>query len=231
MDDLGRCATASGPLDDAAKSACARMCEISKQTCRDGRDRLVTECSDAPCLQSCSADGTPIQVSHTIRTELPSGRVVTRAGKAAPEFLMAAEFTRAVDATDAVVTNVCFRDPIPLLNGKDTTSILESCFSQWKSLRRLGHRGGAIQHYSADRAVFEPMKRSCQRWHSFWKDSYSGCDTARLWLLEWVVFTACALHDCQNAVKWSMRNSFSNEEFMKNYLHWCCVHPEFMGYD
>ena len=45
-----------------------------------------------------------------------------------------------------------------------------------------------------------------------------------LWLLEWVVHTACALHDAQNAFKWGIAEKFDNSELLKAvYIGSCSV--------
>ena len=77
---------ASHALSPAETSRCHAVCEVAKEVSRRSIVRLVSAANHRPCLQSCGADGTPIQVSLAMQLHLPSGRLVRRAGKASHEF-------------------------------------------------------------------------------------------------------------------------------------------------
>ena len=108
-----------------------------------------------------------------------------------------------------------FRDPMPLTNGKTGAAIFSASLSFVKTLRQMGHRGIAVQHYSFDRAMHSYILRRFRQHHSALakEDAAAqrqGCihDPA---LLEWVVDTPCCNHDCHNALKWSLFDYMSDE--------------------
>ena len=196
-----------------------QLCEVAKQVCRNATARLVAQADHEPCMQSSSADGTPIQVSQQIALKLPSGRLVRRSGKSSHEFLVAAQFTRHASCNGTVRTSFNTSDPVPLTDGKAADRIWEACRARWRSLRQLGHRGGAIQHYTFDRCGFAKLARRANQWHSLLEDQWAGDDESLnhfLPLLEWVVATPCALHDVQNAFKWGLPGFFADTELVRD---------------
>eukprot|EP00974_Lingulodinium_polyedra_P025734 2486740-Lingulodinium_polyedra.AAC.1 len=100
------CAKTGSGLSRDEAHLCAQLCEASKEVCRMSTKRLVGKAADRPLLQSCSADGTPMQVSTRVRQALPGGRVHQRAGKAGYEFLVASQFTRLIEGPGQSTTSV-----------------------------------------------------------------------------------------------------------------------------
>ena len=121
-----------------------RLYEVGRALGERRLAQVVARSGGGPCLQSNSADGTPIQASSAARGSLPSGTTVWRSGKATHEFLAAAQFVRTEDPAGAVETGVDIRDPRPLTNGKKAEHIFESCKKIWKSLRQRGHNGPVV---------------------------------------------------------------------------------------
>jgi hypothetical protein len=200
-----------------------QMCEVAKEVCRQSALRVVRECEQSPCLQSCSADGTPISVSETVSALLPSGRVVRRRGKASHEFLVTTQFTRSSLPDGRLETTFSTTDPCPLTHGKAVDRIFESSRARWKSLRQLGHRGGAVQHYVYDRCGMQKMGRRQKQWHALVAPSFVGDDDDSLLLsrLEWIEVSACACHDLQNAFKWGFPDEFLDREVLRDCFIGC----------
>ena len=90
-------------------------------------------------------------------------------GKAAHEFLVAAEVTRVTEPTGKFSTHVSIRDPLPLTSGTAVDRITEACRSQWKTLRQHGHLGGAVQGYCFDRKGLSAIRRRIFQYHSLLK--------------------------------------------------------------
>jgi hypothetical protein len=195
------------------------MAEVIKLVGQDCRKRLIADAVGQPCLQSCSADGTPVQVSEQAAAALPSGRLVRRYGKAAHEFLVMSEFVRRSLADGSVPTTFVVTDPIPLTHGKAVDRIVEASRCRWPSLRQMGHRGGAIQHYCWDRAGFSKLERRMRQWHELMLPTFvaeTPREQAIMDASEWIVFTACACHDLQNAFKWSMPQAFADADMIRD---------------
>ena len=218
-DLINKYVRASASLSREETRAMQQVCEVSKQVSKHSVSKLIQASDHRPCLQSCSADGTPIQVSVEVQKFLPTnGRIIRRSGKAAHEFLISVQFVRYVSELGDIRTAAGVRDPIPLTNGKSTDAIFSACRAVWASLRQHGHRGGVIQPYAFDRCGFSALRRRMLQYHSLLQESWESKhhSTHMLSLLEWVVFTACALHDSQNSFKWCMKDLFGDSELMKS---------------
>lgn len=214
---IRKIAKAGHSLDRDEVREAHRVAEVSKAVCRQSCTRLVTQSAGRPLLQSCSGDGTPIQISTQCQQSLPNGRVIKRAGKCAHEFLIAFCFIRCIQLSGLAETRACLNDPIPLTRGKAAWQQSSASRKVFSTLRQLGHRGGAVQHYAWDRCGFGKLRRIALMFHSLLRDSWSEdlVQNERLWRLEWIVFTACALHDCQNMLKWALKCSFDNTELIR----------------
>ena len=199
---------------------CDKVCEVAKEVCKQSTAHLVASCEHEPCLQSCACDGTPIQVSVSMQEHLPTGRLIKRGGKAAHEFLVASEFTRYVSTAGETKTSLVVRDALPLTEGKATARLVEACTSQWLTLRQRGHLGPIVQHYCWDRFGWQAMRRRMLQLHNLLKDQWGGGEdgpsSSLLWLLQWNAFNACAVHDAQNAFRWSMREMFDDGDLPKS---------------
>ena len=84
-------------------------------------------------------------------------------------------------------------------------------------LKRLGHKGISISNYCFDRALFSTLERKQLQRHALYHEpSVVGAEKVGARALDdlqdWVVCTACANHDAQNALKWSLMNVSSDVE-------------------
>lgn len=218
------CARASHALSRDEIGQCHALAEVAKEVCKQSAAKFVAASQHAPMLQSCSCDGTPIQVSIAAQASLPNGRVIRRHGKSASEFLISHSFLRSHNESGDASTVAVLCDPIPLTEGKGALQISSAARSTWCSLRQFGHRGGVIQHYSWDRCGFSALQRHAHQFHELMRDQWhsEARSSDLLWLLEWLVFTPCAVHDAQNAFKWAIKDKFDNSELLRTVFIGSC---------
>ena len=215
LEELGK---ASRSLSRDEDRDLAHAAEASKKLLHEKRIDVVRQANGEPMLQSCQADGTPIVVSESLAATMPSGRTIRRSGRASHEFLVACEMTRHI-ATDGKSNSTIFvKEPTPLTNGTCTDQIVEAQRCQFQSLRQLGHWGGAVQHYVYDRKGYKALCRRATQWHELVKESFDGLGNLawqQLFLLEWVLFSACSAHDTQNSFRWALPGFFNCEDLAK----------------
>ena len=139
-------------------------------------------------------------------------------GKASHEFLVAAAFTRSEDAAGNIETAVNIRDATPLTKGTDCDRITEACRSQWPTLRQDGHRGGAVEAYCFDRKGWHALSRRVRQFHALLAPSWTSptMSSSLLWMYEIIIIVACAAHDAQNSLKWSMKAEYDDKELMRD---------------
>ena len=217
---IGRLGQTSKSLTDPErKLELALGCEAAKETLlRSARD-LVAQAGGKPMLASKSCDGTPIMTMHRVAHQQPHGKKIRTAGRQCSEFLVANQFLRTRASFGAGWdTKVIIAEATPLSHGKTVPCILSASRQHWHSLRQLGHWGCAVEHYCFDRAGITALDRETRRWHleqdTSLRPSHVSDDLANL--TEFVVVTACALHDCQNAFKWSMWEDFNNKDQVRD---------------
>jgi hypothetical protein len=83
----------------------------------------------------------------------------------------------------------------------------------------MGHRGGAVQHYVFDRCGYSKLRLRTEQWHGLVSGQWSADtlpETEQLPLLEWLLFTPCAAHDCHNACKWGLPGAFGDADLMRD---------------
>jgi hypothetical protein len=90
-------------------------------------------------------------------------------------------------------------------------------------LKRLGHQGISTSHYCFDRALFSTMERKQLQRHALYHElAGDGGEKVGAHALndlhDWVVCTACANHDAQNALTWSLMNVSSYDDVVRK-LH------------
>ena len=212
-------------LAKATKSLCTtdiraldKASEISKEVLRTSVFTLVAKAENRPMLRSSQSDGTPIRVKQTQTVELASGKKHHLSGKASHEFLVGNSMYKYQDEKHTWHTKVLFTDPQPLTEGKTAAALFEADKRYWLSLRQLGHQGFALEHYAWDRGCFSALSRQWKQWHSMMSTSWGVSNTLRssaiLWLLEWVITTACANHDINKAFEWAMWFDASSKELL-----------------
>ena len=195
-------------------------CEAAKETLLRGARAFVEEAGHRPMMTSKSCDGTPITVSHRSARKQPgaAGKAVRSAGRSCEEFLVQHQFLRARLGADCWTTKVILAEPAPLHYGKSVPAILSASRKHWWTLRALGHRGCVVEHYCWDRFGIISLDRETRKWHAAQPlpplPLHISPEVARL--TEFVVITPCALHDSQNAFKWSMHDQFTDKDLLRD---------------
>ena len=87
------------------------------------------------------------------------GKTVRREGKQTIEYLAQVGFTQMVDSHDRARSVCNISPPLPLTKTKTCPAIFAVEQGSWKSLREMGHRGIAVEHFCYDRAVYSALTR------------------------------------------------------------------------
>ena len=212
---------ASGSLSRSEVRAVSRCSEVGKEVLSHGLKTLVRDADRLPVLRCSSCDGTPIQVSRSMKIDQPDGSVSSTSGKETIEFLVANTWVRYHDAaSDTMHTRVAFSDPQPLVHGKAAPAIVGAVLGHWKTLRELGHMGIALESYCIDRCGFEAIQRLLAAHHEQLHDRFGDPTTLQnpdlLWLMEWLFPVGCALHDSQKSLEWCMYSEFHDRDMIRN---------------
>ena len=83
-----------------------------------------------------------------------------------------------------------------------------------------------IQHYVFDRGGYTAICRRMKQFHALLRDQWvvDGIHSSDvLWSLEWIICTPCALHDCQNAFKGSMKTQFDDSDLLRATFIGCAA--------
>jgi hypothetical protein len=143
-----------------------------------------------------------------------------RSGRHCEEYLLKNQFIRTVLPTGECETCVLLQDPLALSHGKCVDKIFQACLKDWKSLRQLGHRGCAIEHYAFDRCGFQALERTWRQWHAMSASDFDNLSPSLpvelFRLTEFVVATPCAAHDANNAFKWSLGHRFESKDTLRD---------------
>ena len=203
--------------DEATRRSCFQLVESAKAVMQSGVASLIDDAQGGVCMQFSSADGTPLKLSQ--RTSLQVGRTKCKTGgKAGIELLAAIEFTRTQTASDSIATRLAFRDPVPLVRGKDQFALVAAMRCQWRTLRERGFRGLALQGYCFDRQSIEAITRLLAQFQALLQPTFGvdAADSARLAHTEIQVVLACAVHDGHNALKWSLPSAFNDADLLRD---------------
>ena len=196
-------------------------CEAAKDVLQEKFRAQVSAASGSPLLTSKSADGTPMNVVDRQRGPLPSGRTFQSSGRKTLEILSKNQFLRGRSALGQCETSVLLQEAQALTHGKKTRAIVAACLADWRSLRQLGHVGCAVEHYCFDRLGIQALERFFRQWHAENSQHHGhlvtdDVDLGTLRLSEFVVVTACALHDAQNAFRWGMRSHIDDKDMLRD---------------
>ena len=218
ISDIRKLAKASGVLDKNSDHQLAIACEASKAMLKARAKLLVEAAGRGAVLTSKSCDGTPLVATVHYKAKLSSGESVAGHGRAGHEFLVSNQFFRSRRADGSWNTSVTLSEPVVLSHGKSVNAILEASRAGWKTLRQMGHLGPAVEHYCWDRAGISALERLTRQWHLDLPlptlPSDMSAKTCRL--LEFVLVTPCALHDCQNGFRWGMLEQCSDRDLLRD---------------
>ena len=210
----------SAVTDTSGTRQVAVGCEAVKEMLYIAAKDLVADVGNRPMLTSKSCDGTPVRTVHRSTHKLPSGKTVLAHGHQSNEFMIVNQWMRARLVDESLATRVLLHEPVQLKFGKSVNAILSVCWARWFSLRQLGHHGIAIEHYAFDRAGFTKLNRLIRQWHEEerkgWRHDIPGRTPDEADLMEWLVTTPCALHDCHNSFKWALFHWFQDKDMLRD---------------
>lgn len=214
--------TASLVLDRNEAEQCFRVSEVVKRALWEKADHFVSEHRQAALLYSYTSDGTPMTTKSRFVHRVGEGRVVKREGGALHEFLVQRAFVKVVFADGSTDARVLLCDPLPLDDGKTAWHLYSAGVNFYPMLREKGHVGIAVSHYGFDRALFTPLEKRMRMRHAAHyaaADSSGECPSPLLELTDWVVATGCGNHDCQNALKWGVKEMMDDPEALLKDLY------------
>jgi hypothetical protein len=208
-------ATPHRVLSSQDVSKAAKLCEVVKQYLTNKAKSVVAAASGRAVLFSYGSDGTPMLTRACFKSTLGGHTVRRYAGKSV-EFLVERGFVKTSDGVGEPIVASLARDPVPLLHGKTAWHMFPPACAFFPLLQRLGHAGIAVSHYCFDRAVFDPLMEKLRQRHAMYH-AVQRQNPASDWTpvqecLDWVVGTPCANHDCQNALKWSLKAVLDEED-------------------
>ena len=193
-----------------------KLAEVIKRFSKDQAWQLVAAAGGHPVLCSYSNDGTPLMAKQRFVTKVGPATIVRQGGDD-QELLVQRAIFQYVDSAGCHIAGQ-FAAPMPLTKGKTGAAIFAASLAFVKTIRQMGHRGIAVQHYVFDRAIHSYLYRRFRQQHSALakEDAAAqrkGCihDPA---LLEWVVDTPCCNHDCHNALRWSLKDYMADESLL-----------------
>ena len=201
-----------------------RLAEALKHFSRAEARKLVVGAKGVPILCSYSNDGTPMTVRKRVVLQGVAGRTHREGGASCELLCQRAMFRTRDRTTGGWQTAILLRDPVPLVHGKGADPVFSAAVEFVQTLRQMGHRGIAIQHYSFDRALHAPLVRRFKQKHAQLGPAWvapTGPEAGALALfppavLEWVLDTPCCNHDVHNGLKWSLLQYLSDDLFMKD---------------
>jgi len=198
----------------------ARLCEIAKAFLKQRAIDLIHNARGSPVLAHYSCDGTPLSTKLRIRAGGAGGFSAHAEGRHTEEFLVQHCYYRSADALGKASTTVMIRDPLPLTQGKTSAAIFSAGKEFCQTVRQHGHTGVSVSHYTFDRGLYSALQRMYKQHHQLLAPQFSapaeGKDSNALSLLEWTLASPCGIHDCHNALKWSMHRHFLNTELMND---------------
>ena len=187
-----------------------KLVEVVKDYMLLRAKKFVADCDGRAVLFSYGSDGTPLLTRANFTHVLDGKRVVRNAGKA-EEFLIERAFLRSTDESGAPVMVSLGRDPALLGDGKSAWHMFTALTRFFPLVQAIGHTGIVVTHYVFDRAIWSALTRLARQRHALYHkvcaDQGSESEGAHRELLDWCVTTACANHDCQNALKWALKGA------------------------
>ena len=198
-----------------------KICEIGKMLLKMKAQRLVNNAGSMPLLRSYASDGTPLSTKTVVTKKVKDVPSVKRTAKGSSEYLVQTCYYRYYDMLGQHHTSVAIRDPLPLTNGKTAQALFAAGLEFQPTLRQSGHKGLIIEHCVFDRLAYGPLSRLHKQAHqadasTALLDESETMSKELLELLLWDVSTACAAHDCHNALKWSLFAFFHDTQLMKD---------------
>jgi len=215
---VGRLSLASATLDHNDVLLVERICEAAKLFLQERSSELVRRACGMPVLQCYSSDATPGQSEERFQlgSLLDPTAVVRRRGRCTAEYLMHCCFLKACTPAGITIATPVFQDGLPLSAGKSMWHLFSAMRGFVKTLPEHGHPGIAVQFYCFDRGCFESLQHKIMQFHATLLPTPLAEPEELARMKQWYCSAACALHDGQNALKWSLYFYMSDASLMKN---------------
>ena len=211
---LAKWSVAGIPNDNVDYRVFAKAAEIIKKHVVDKAKGLVASAAHRPILFTYASDGTPVRATGTFTSTLGGsaaagaiGAKLKRRGGDPNELLVERGYIVSRDAIGRITSTPLLRDARPLAKGKDHWRMFIAATQFFPHLRMLGHKSICLTHCCFDRMAYSSMSRVLgQRQAAYYQVKYgeqAGVGLAKNEEDEdWFLHTACAAHDCQNALNW-----------------------------
>jgi len=203
-----------------------KITEMSKDFMLQLLKDAVKEAADGPALRQYMCDGTPeLTVHREVRKfgNIKNRIKIVRSGKRGVEFMLDRCYVLVQHPTKGLLVRVAIRDPIPLVWGKTAWHYFANQTSVCPTLRQMGHRGLAIEHYMFDGLMYTAQTRISFQYHQSLKIGFGKTpeESELLWEMEWLVGNLCTMHVGHNGLKWSAWIYWNQADLMKNMYN--CV--------
>ena len=177
-----------------------------------------------PVLLQYSSDTTPAVIRKSTTCQAP-GISVRRRVQSSYEFIVQNLLFTWHSASGHPRTHIYLAEPSPLLHGK-TMAAMCACASELHLLRVSPPSAVGIRvfHQVYDRCVGQELFHGVAglwQQHGVAEPSSSSpvdpeASSSSTDLFQWTTYTACAAHDCYNALKWSSFNIHGSQEILSN---------------
>jgi hypothetical protein len=221
-DLLKHLARASSVLDISECKQADKGAEVLWAYLEGEAKAFVQRHSQMPVLFSYSSDATSL-LCVAVSVARHGDSQVLRKGRVLHEMLLQRGVFVCQGSSSREVTHLV-APPRSLDRGKSVWHHFVACTEFASTLRAQGHSGIVVNHYAFDRAVYEPLfQKLVARHEGYYDDAEAWSHDIPIELgrlLDWTVGTACSLHDCHNALKWSTK-AFVDDAGVKD-LHVVC---------
>ena len=205
--------------DDQKKAAALAVLELMERKARG----LVHGAGRRPVLHSYSNDITGY-LTKTVSITGDGQLTLQRAGHEYHQFLLERSWFMTKSAGGDLLAQPMMWLPRSMEKGKSTWHVFQAMHGSVPQLKKWGHEGISITHYAFDRQPLSSITPLVHGWHSLEEEHrrqrVDGGDSESLHahLMDWVLVTPCAAHDCANAVNKSLRVDLQDPNELKS-LH------------
>ena len=201
----------------------ARVGEVVKHFLKRKAAAVISAAANSPILVSYSSDGTPLAAKRRYTAKVNEHISAQRSGMGTDEYLVQHAFYRYYDSQGLPHTAIVLRDPLPLTQGKTAMAIFSAAVEFMPTVREQGHSGITVSHYTFDRAYSSSLGKLFRQYHNHVVEKSAPstpsasmlCHDKVRPLLDWVVSSACGLHDAHNSLKWSLHWHFNDTELIQ----------------
>ena len=203
---LGSVATS---MDTKEKAESVKVSEALARRLDDKVVNLISASGARPVLHQYTSDGTSYKTTHH-EPMLDTTEPVKRSGKKLSTFLCERSYFVGADSSGEKQGLVVVKQPRYMVHGK--TAMHEgTALRQAHHLPSIKSAGIKVTHYAFDRAVFSALERVAHNHHRLVHEVreknaivQGESLSPEIELQDWVVSSACALHDVHKSIQWSL---------------------------